>query len=184
MFPLCRVDTTTRVCSRDRSSVAARKPPYSCLCSHQRNENQLCRLARHRAGRAHVAEHSTALAPDKAESSSPSPELRFHGTPWCPLPANGKKDQELTQLLTTAPGSHIRAPVPAFSHPCPHPCCHPHSQGYSTRLPLEDYRLGQRYSLKNWSIKCYQNPHFKKTGIGIHPWNSNARKWSSVGPRI
>lgn len=91
MFPLCCVDTTTGVCSQGSGSVAARKPPYSCLRSHQRNENQLFRLARHRAGRAHVAEHSTALAPDKAESSSPSPELRFHGTSRCPLLAHGKR---------------------------------------------------------------------------------------------
>lgn len=46
MFPLCRADTTTRVCSWGSNSVAARKLPYSCLRSHQRNENQLFRLAR------------------------------------------------------------------------------------------------------------------------------------------
>lgn len=136
VFPPSNVGIATGVCSPGSGRVVARKAPSSCLCGHQQNENQLFRVARHRAGRAHVAGalHSTADSRQcRVFLTSPRTQVS-----WDPMVSSSCPQQEGPRA-DPAPRNRSRVICdqlpPAFSK-CKHPNPHSHA---APRSPAPDF---------------------------------------------
>lgn len=181
VFPPSNVGIATGVCSPGSGRVVARKAPSSCLCGHQQNENQLFRVARHRAGRAHVAGalHSTADS-RQCRVFLTSPRTQVSWDPMVSSSCPQQKDQELAQPLATAPGSYVTSclqPSPNANTPTPIPMPPP---GLQHQISFEDYRLGQGHSSVS---KMLPESTFSKARYGGTPCNSNAGEVKLGGPQ-